>query len=386
MSESRPSRFRARLFAVCKIGFAAMILLLVMRNLPWRDEVSLADAAGTRVFVGTVVGDWKSDNVRFEFDASVERTTLPAEWQAQLEGSRTVKLVRNAGISWKPGMPRVFRSVELSGLVLAFVLLFIAVLLQTTRWWRLLAAVGCSTAWFNALRLSLYGLFFNLVVPGLTGGDVVRALLVARAHPERRAAAAISVLIDRLVGMLMLALIGAIVILLEGDKFSALRTPVLVALCGGGVVALLYANPALRRAVNFTHWLGRMPMSKSLLQIDEALLAYSNRPFELLLAALFSAWNHAFVALAIFVLGRAFGDSTLSLMQYVAISSVGNIASALPVAPGGWGVGEAVYQFLFELIGGNGTVGVAVSITFKLLFALIGLCGGFFLLLPGGRR
>ena len=85
-------------------------------------------------------------------------------------------------------------------------------------------------------------------------------------------------------------------------------------------------------------------------------------------------------------LGRAFGDSLLTLLQYVAVSSLGNSASALPITPGGWGVGEAAYQYLFELAGGDGTIGVAVSVAFKLLFGLIGLAGGIYLFLSGGRR
>jgi uncharacterized protein (TIRG00374 family) len=357
-----------------------------MKNLPWRDAVTVDGATGSRAFPGTVIGNWKSDRVRFEFDASVERSALPAEWQAQLERSQTIELRRTVNVSWKPSMPRVFRSVEFSGLGLAFGLLFTGVLLQTTRWWRLLAAVGCSTRWYNALRLNVYGLFFNLIVPGLTGGDIIRAVLVAREHPGRRAAAAISVLIDRLLSLLILALLGAIVVLMEGEKFAALRSPVLFALCGGVAIVLLYVNPTLRRMVDFSYWLRRMPMSSALRQIDEAFLVYSNHPIELTLAALLSLATHACIALAICALGRAFGDDTLSLLQYVAVSSIGNIASALPIAPGGWGVGEAVYQYLFELIGGDGTVGVAVSITFKLLVGLIGLCGGLFLLLPSGRR
>ena len=86
------------------------------------------------------------------------------------------------------------------------------------------------------------------------------------------------------------------------------------------------------------------------------------------------------------MLGRAFGDSALSFLDYIAVTSIGNIAGALPVTPGGWGVGEAVYQYLFELTGSDGTIGVAVSVSYKLLLALVGMSGGIFLLFPSGRR
>ena len=387
MSEVEPGMSRAgKLISALKFLLAGLILTLVMRSLPWRDEVTLSDAAGRHAFPGTIVGDWKGALISFRFEADLAIEKLPHAWRTQVGDSRTVELSRSVLVDWRPGMPNVFRSVEPSGLVLAFVLVFVGVLGQTTRWWRLLASVGCSMAWYNVLRLNLYGLFFNLVAPGLTGGDVFRAVLVAREHPGRRAAAAISVLIDRLMGVLILALLCAIVILIEGDRFSAVRNPVLFLLLGAGVAMLLYFNPVLRRVVNVARWLERMPMSRSLSQIDEAFLVYSKQPYELLLAAALSIGIHVCISFGILMLGRAFGDETLSFLDYLAVTSIGNIAGALPVTPGGWGVGEAVYQYLFEMTGGDGTIGVAVSIGYKLVLALIGLSGGIFLLLPSGRR
>jgi uncharacterized membrane protein YbhN (UPF0104 family) len=64
---------------------------------------------------------------------------------------------------------------------------------------------------------------------------------------------------------------------------------------------------------------------------------------------------------------------------------VANIVSALPLAPGGWGLGEATYKVLFEMMGANGAMGVAVSVTFRLCQLVFGLFGGVFLLLPAGK-
>jgi glycosyltransferase 2 family protein len=377
---------RKQALLALKFGLAVVLLVFVMANLPWHDQVTLADADGARVFAGTLVGDWRTDHVRFAPGHGIEQAALPAQWLAQLRSSPTVGLTRAPNVSWTPSLPTVLRAVEVSGVVLACLLLCAGVLLQTTRWWRLLAAVACPTPWSTALRLYLYGLFFSLVVPGQTGGDVVRGVLVARQHPGRRAAAFVSVLLDRILSLLVLAALGAVAVVAEGARFLPVRNPVLIALCAGSLLAGLYASSTLRRALHYRRWLERLPMSASLLQADDAFLVYGRRVDELAAAALLSLGNHLCVAFAILTLGRAFGDAALSVLQYVAVSSIGNIASALPITPGGWGVGEAAYQYLFGLVGGDGTIGVAVSIAFKLLFGLIGLCGGGYLFFSRGRR
>jgi hypothetical protein len=64
---------------------------------------------------------------------------------------------------------------------------------------------------------------------------------------------------------------------------------------------------------------------------------------------------------------------------------VANLIGALPLAPGGWGVGELAFRGLFVMIGASPTLGVAVSVTFRLCQLAIALLGGLMLLLPGGR-
>jgi uncharacterized membrane protein YbhN (UPF0104 family) len=88
----------------------------------------------------------------------------------------------------------------------------------------------------------------------------------------------------------------------------------------------------------------------------------------------------------ILVLGRAFGDHVLAWSSYFAIAPVATIVSALPIAPGGWGLGEADYSYLFALLGASAAVGLATSISSRLLQMLISLIAGLFLFVPGSAR
>ena len=151
---------------------------------------------------------------------------------------------------------------------------------------------------------------------------------------------------------------------------------------GGG---LGYVSPAVRRGLRWEALLRKLPFSARLQELDSAAVSYAKHPAQVLLATVLSLANHSFAILGCVFLGRAFG-AQLSLLDYYVVVPIANIVSALPLAPGGWGIGEAVYKYLFELAReGSGTLGVAVSVTFRLAQLSLGLLGGLFLLLPGAK-
>jgi uncharacterized protein (TIRG00374 family) len=332
------------------------------------------------------VGDWKAERIQFFLGEPLEPSKLPAEWKFAPPTTSVVDVERGPTTSWQPGMPRVFREVDPRGLAGALCLFALGIVATSLRWWRLLGAAGCPTRYWSALRLTAIGFFFNIVVPGLTGGDLIKAVLVARDHPERRAAAAMSVLVDRLVGVLVLALMGAVAIVAQGERFKELRWPVLAGLAFAIIGAFIYGNKVLRRVLGFERLLAKLPFASTLAQIDEAATIYSRHPREFGLAVVFSFANQCAVLTAIGVLARAFGDHQLTPAGYVVVGCIGNLASAVPLTPGGIGVTELFYGKLFEQQGGLFALGVATSIGVRLCMITIGLFGGLFLLLPGTRR
>jgi uncharacterized protein (TIRG00374 family) len=270
--------------------------------------------------------------------------------------------------------------------LLALVLFAIGQLLVVTRWWRLLLAAGLRVRWYESLRLTCLGLFFNLVVPGLTGGDLVKALLVARAHPQHKHAAVVSIAFDRLLGLLCMVILAAIAVLLSGSTFAEIRVPVVSAAALGILGAIAVLSRGLRRKIGLDRILARLPLAATIQKLDEALTTYASRPGELSLCVALSFVNHLTVISGILVLGRAFGDHVLAWSSYFAIAPVATIVSALPIAPGGWGLGEAAYSYLFALLGASAVVGLATSISSRLLQMLISLIAGLFLFVPGSAR
>jgi hypothetical protein len=387
---------KKRAFAWLRTALALALLAFGAWLVPWRDRLFWTEGDTTLEAPGEILSDWRKDSVRFRAAPGLSaQPGWPAEVAVAIGAGGVIDVTRPSDnatpdpavgrLDWKPGMLRVFRDVEPAGLWSALLLIFGAALVAITRWWRLLAIAGCRTRWTSALRLSFLGFFFNLVLPaGITGGDVIKAVLVVRENPDRRADAFVTVVVDRAIGLLVLMALAAAVVLSSGERFAELRLPVVLAFVAALVVLWVMLHPGPRRWLRLGTLLERMPQRERLKAIDQALRIYARHPFEILVAVLLSAVNHVCIGAAIYSLGHAFGD-TLTFVEYIGVAAIANTISSVPITPAGWGVGEWAFGSLFHILGSPSTLGVAVSVAYRLLTAVPGLVGGLFLLLPGGR-
>ncbi|MCY2961073.1 MAG: lysylphosphatidylglycerol synthase transmembrane domain-containing protein [Planctomycetota bacterium] len=386
------SRARSRWGGVLRAALAIVLLAVVAFTVPWDDRLVLTIDGQSREAHGVIQGEWRSDAVTFRFDAGAD---LAPEWPADARAAAVARaelpVTRGAagasGYDWRPGLVHVFREMDPAGLVTALSLLLFSALVAITRWWRLLRVAGCAARWYDALRLTFIGFFMNLVLPGLTGGDVVKAVMVVRENPERRADALVTVLVDRGLGLLVLMAMAAGVVHYESERFAEVRWPVTFVFLAVLVALWIGLHPWPRRVVRVDRLLEKLPQKERLRSIDRALSIYARHPGEIAIAVVLSVLNHGSIAFALYSLGHAFGD-TLSWPEYLGIAAIANTVSSVPVAPGGWGVGEALYGYLFHLLGAPTALGIAVSVSYRLLNTGLGLAGGIFLLpwVPGARE
>jgi glycosyltransferase 2 family protein len=97
----------------------------------------------------------------------------------------------------------------------------IMTVLQTYRWLWLLRVQDISPSFRRTYAINLIGMFFNLFLPGGTGGDLIKMYLVSREAPGKRAASVLSVFMDRVVGLLALIAIAGVVSLFAFDQLWA---------------------------------------------------------------------------------------------------------------------------------------------------------------------
>ncbi len=256
--------------------------------------------------------------------------------------------------------------------------------LQYVRWYLLVRALDLPFTLRNAFRLGAVGTFYNTFLPGAIGGDIVKAVFIARGQPNRKAAAVATVVADRLIGLFGLLLFAGAVggaFWLAGDEQiagkQALRNTVLF--CGGlaGTGAALYFALGFlptRRQERFGNRLAAIPkVGQTLAELWETAIRYRRRPKAVLATVGLSAVIHTLMVLAFHFAVRVFNPEVPAapevgvpsaairpgqLSEHCVIAPVGFIAQALIPVPGGLGVGEAVFGELYKLIRG---VEVAVA-------------------------
>ena len=278
---------------------AIVLLALVAYKIPWSDQLTAGDLS----VPGRIVGNWRANAIQFELEKDA---VVPAGWPAEsapaLATHRPVDVARPASdaerpaqsvaIDWRPGMLRVFRELDPSGLWLAFGLLLAAAFVSITRWWRLLRVAGCNTTWLAANRLTFLGFFFNQVVPGgITGGDLVKAVLVVRENPSRRAEAFVSVIVDRVLGLIVVTGLATIVVWMSGDAFAVLRRPVTLTFAAMIVGVWAFMHPGPRRWLRIEALIARLPQTERLRSIDSAAQIYGDHKFEMTIAVVLSIFN-----------------------------------------------------------------------------------------------
>lgn len=341
------------------LGVALVVFILT--RITWRD--TLVTAGGVRLR-GTIL---EAEGVFRPAGGGADRS-LPAPGA---EGGDRVR----------PGLLDILDRSRKSMLVLCFLLYGPISLITISRWWYLLRKVGIPVRWIEAFRLTYIGYFFNSAVPGLTGGDVVKAFYAARANPGARVRAFISVFVDRIIGLFALGLLAGLLLTTQlGD--GRLKAPALIVFIFLGVCAALgavFLSRRLRRLLRVEALIRRLPLSHVFTEVDRAVVIYRDHPRAVLVAIGLSLLNHlAFSGVALAV-GRVLGLQAPA-HQYFILVPVCMMMASIPALPGGWGVREGAFAFFFSLVGVSATKAVAVSVLLGLTQLGWSLLGGVFFL------
>ena len=274
---------------------------------------------------------------------------------------------------------------ELPTLLLVLAGLAALVGFTALRWKLLLLGVGLRMPLLRVTKLSFIGGFFNLAVPGSTGGDFVKAWYAQKEARARYAGshgvgtkAVLSVFVDRFLGLFGLGVFAAGVLLVtaRGDAYEVPRMVVLGVLGAGVAACVILLSRGVRRVLGLSWLVRRMPFQGVLAELRGAASLYRNHLPTLGVALVISLFNHAANATACYFLARALGIEGVTLGAAMALVPIANLLSAIPLLPGGWGVGELAFAYFFGLVGVPATEAVGLSVVFRLAVLGVNLPGG----------
>ena len=225
---------------------------------------------------------------------------------------------------------------------------FLSVLIATTRWWQLLRYNQLDVTWVEAFRFTWIGIFFNNVVPGQTGGDVVKALYIMKRCHGGRVPAVVSVAVDRILGLSSLALLAAFIVLFDLERFGNLALAIWAVVGAVALIGMIAFSKRIRRLIRLDQMLNALPgfLAAPLQRIDQSVHFYRAHKFGIGLWVVIGMFNHVSSVMAVVLIGKALGVG-MPVYEYFVLIPVINIISALPVGPNGWGIGEAAYRYLF---------------------------------------
>lgn len=244
-------------------------------------------------------------------------------------------------------------------------------LLGVMKWRLLVNAAGAGLPGRQAVQAYYWGLFGNLFLPSIVGGDVVRAGVAMR-HSRSTSALLLGSLVDRVqdvIGLGVLAGIGALLAPRALDETSRqvfVGFMVLLAVVAiSGLVTLRYF-PARR-----VPWKVR----RILVRVRQAVTATASRPQALVIAFGLGLVLQSSLILLNWELGRLIGID-IPLYVWLFVWPLAKIAGLTPLTQGGIGVREAAQAALFAPFGVTAVHAVATGLVFEAVIISGGLLSG----------
>ena len=296
------------------------------------------------------------------------------------------------GQDWRT-LAKVFRNLSPWYFGLSLVIYAAAQVIIAVRWWILLRAQSIYIDVSAAVRLFFLGLFYNNLMLGSVGGDLLKAWYVTK-HTDKRLEGVLSVFVDRAIGLagtLVLAVTAYSVFarghIAAGAEAQEASPPgwlsqhrgVIILWAGvvvGAMLIVLLVHPAGRarcaRAAGKA-WHAGVSLLRT---AKDAVVIYCSKPWTLLWAMVLTLVAQGVVIAGFWMLGRNLGiDAGLSC--YVVAFPIGWVVGAIPISPAGLGTTEAATVGLFTLLAGTPrNLSTALALCQRFVWVLASLPGG----------
>ncbi len=291
------------------------------------------------------------------------------------------------------------RHLDGANLVLALGLCGLPILVGGLRWRLALRVQGLDLPLREVVRISFVAHFFNAFLLGSTGGDVVKAWYVARLTHHKRAEAAVTVVVDRLLGTLALLVFAAVMIplawgatvpdplFLRYRRYQAMALMVgVMAVAAALLVGIGFYSDLLSEGSAFGRWVRRMPMGLSVARALAACRLFGRRRGFVRTTALYSLLVNLSIVGTFLALANGLHLAIPSAVLWFVVPAVICVA-ALPITPSGLGVRENLFVSMLA-VGAFPAVRPGEALALSLLgysanLAWSAVGGLVYLLLPG---
>lgn len=243
--------------------------------------------------------------------------------------------------------------------------------LSFVRWYLLVRALKLDFHLRDALRLGSLGYLLNFISPGSVGGDLFKAVFLAREQPGQKTAAVASIIIDRAVGLYAMLLVASLGIYLVESGLSqnvALRTIAsmirFAALLGTVSVVLLMfpgtTGKRIQRLFSRLPWVG-----ETFARLIQAASAYRHHRLILFSAIAIAIVTHCLIVSAFWAIEQGLPVHAATFRENLVLVPTSLLAGVIPATPSGLGTMEAAVELLYRATGADPGDGTMVALAYR---------------------
>lgn len=270
----------------------------------------------------------------------------------------------------------------------ALLVALLSICISFSRWCLLVRSLGIALPLGEAFRLGAIGFLLNFVSAGSVGGDVFKAIFLARRRPGQRIEAVASILVDRACGLFgLISLVGLAFVVAPPIATAAHAAEleriryVTAALVSAGIAALAILVLGGRWVDRLVSLASRLRLIGPLSgRIGGPLRMFHRHPLALLAALGMSLCVHIGLTSSVTMIAHGLYTSPPTVAEHFVIVPIGLLASALPITPAGLGVFEAAIHWLYETVPAEPTLasGILVALCFEIVRVLVAVIGTVF--------
>ncbi len=269
-------------------------------------------------------------------------------------------------------------------LLLAQGLILVGFSLSFVRWFLLVRGLGLEFHLQDAFRLGSLGYMLNQVSPGSVGGDLLKAVFIAKEQPGRRTEAVATVLIDRAIGLYAIIVVASVALAIAGQSAELSETlktmqKVVWAVAAVGTTGFALAMTPLATGPSIRGLADRIPgVGHTMIRLLDALEVYRSRRQFLVAAFGIALLTHCLVVFAFWIISRGLPVYEPSFFENASIVPLGLVVSTIPVTPGGLGTLEAGFEFLYATLGAAQGDGTIIALTYRAMTYCLATIGAFY--------
>ncbi|MBT6045462.1 MAG: flippase-like domain-containing protein [Candidatus Scalindua sp.] len=258
-------------------------------------------------------------------------------------------------------------------------------LLATSRLSLLLRAIDFHLRFFQGFKLNIIGNFFNIIIPGLTGGDLVKGYFLIRDEENNKGSTSGIIIMDRVLGILALGFLSGISIIyllqLNNANLNIYHRKLYYIMVAIGalfcffIVFLVFGS--------YQHVRGKLKTIFTKI-FRNSILYYVVHGFGILIrkrrvlicSFLISISMQLITLSGLICLAKLTSGNVPGLLTLMAVSSVVMLLGSIPVTPGNIGWTELIAAFGWSAVGSD--TGAEIFLYWRVVTVFCSLPGLYF--------